>query len=178
MVSPSTIDRETALSDLLAGILTQFGGAIEFWTLVCLAQRELGDPVLFVDRQWSDLREKIQELRARLSGGEQELSEAVLDQVAKLSHVSAEVREIFDFFINAISVAQKDLDAAVIKLAHVWQDVRMRVWLLGTLILLPSPPSLSTEKEAYYQAILDGLFDQFMAARATPDLHERNGKLA
>ncbi|MCE9530803.1 MAG: hypothetical protein K8T89_06735, partial [Planctomycetes bacterium] len=70
MASNLMPQHEAALSDLLSGIITQFGGAVEFWTLVCLSQRELGDPALFIDRQASSLREQIQELRAKLSEGE------------------------------------------------------------------------------------------------------------
>ena len=148
MVMP-TSEREAVLSDLLEGIVVQCGGAVEFWTLVCLSRRQLGDPTLFVDRQWMSLREQIQELRERLQDGENELSEPVLEQIAKLLKASAELREVFDFFINADSVAQKDLEAATMKLAQIWRDMRMRVWLLGTLIPLPEPPTLSMEKEAY-----------------------------
>jgi hypothetical protein len=177
MVSTLTTRQETAVGELLAGLLMQFGGAIEFWTLVCLSERELGDPTVFVDRQWNGLREQLQELRARLSEGESEPSDAALEQVAKLSKACAELREVFDYFLNAAAIAQSDLEAAVVRLAQIWQDVRMRVWLLGALIPLPEGPSLSMEKEAYYQSILDRLFDQFMAARTASELHERNGKM-
>ena len=175
MVATLSPQQETTISGTLTGMLVRFGGAIEFWTLVCLSQREIGDPETFIDRQWSNLREQIQELRARLNDGEFEPSEAVLEQIVKLGKVSAELREVFDYFIHAASVPQAELEAAVMKLAHIWQDVRMRVWLLGALIPLPLPPALSLEKEAYYQAILDGLFDQFVAARSAGESHERNG---
>jgi len=176
MVSQMTPQRESVLGELLTGIITQFGGAIEFWTLVCLSQSELGNPKIFVDRQWIDLRERIQELRERLSEADHESSPAAQEQVAKLASVAAEVREVFDYFIDVTSVTQKDLEAAVLKLAHIWQDVRMRIWLLGALIPLSQPPALSLEKEAYYQNILDALFDQFMTLRtAASDAHERNG---
>ena len=167
--------QESAIGETLTGILVQFGGAIEFWTLVCLSQHELGDPANFIDQQWSSLREQLQQLRGQLNEGEFEPSEAVFEQIGKLGKVSAELREVFDYFINAVSVPQEELEAAVMKLAHIWQDVRMRIWLLGALIPLPSPPALSTEKEAYYQSILDGLFDHFVAARALGDSYERNG---
>jgi len=176
MVSQMTPQRESVLGELLTGIITQFGGAIESWTLVGLSQSELGNPKIFVDRQWIDLRERIQELRERLSEADHESSPAAQEQVAKLASVAAEVREVFDYFIDVTSVTQKDLEAAVLKLAHIWQDVRMRIWLLGALIPLSQPPALSLEKEAYYQNILDALFDQFMTLRtAASDAHERNG---
>jgi len=176
MVANST--HESALGELLSGIITQFGGAIEFWTLVCISQRELGDPVAFIDRQSNSMREQIQELRARLSLGEPEPSDAVMEQAAKLARVSAELREVFDYFIQNHVISQKDLEAAVMRLAQIWQDVRMRVWLLGALIPLASPPALTLEQEAYYQSILDNLFDQFIGSRASAsgDGHDRNGK--
>jgi hypothetical protein len=176
MLTHLTAQRESALGELLSGLITQFGGAIEFWTLVCLSQRELGNPTIFVDRQWISLRERIQEFRERLAEDDYDSSPAVQEQVAKLASVAAELREVFNSFIDVRSISQKDLEAAVLKLAHIWQDVRMRIWLLGTLIPLAQPPALSMEQEAYYQTILDALFDQFMALRAAAaDAHERNG---
>jgi hypothetical protein len=177
MLATITTEQETAVGETLSGILVQFGGAIEFWTLVCLSQNEFGDPAAFIDRQWNSLRERTQELRGLLSESDFEPSDAVFEQIGKLGKVSADLREVFDYFINAASVPQKELEAAVMRLAHIWQEVRMRVWLLGALISLPSPPALSMEKEAYYQATLDGLFDQFVMTHATGDIHERNGKI-
>jgi len=175
---PPVSEREAVLSDLLAGIVARVAGSIESWTLVCLARRELGDPTEFIDRQWMDLREQIQKTRSALQDGENSASEPVLEQVAKLLKISAELRETFDFFINANRVAEKELEAAIVKLAQIWQDVRMRVWLLGALIPLPDLTALPTETEASYQTILDGLFDQFLAARAPANGagHKRNGK--
>jgi hypothetical protein len=171
-------EREAVLSDLLSGIVARVAGSIESWTLVCLARRELGDPTEFIDRQWMDLREQIQKTRAALQDGEESPSEPVLEQVAKLLKISAELRETFDFFINANRVSEKDLEAAILKLAQIWQDVRMRVWLLGALIPLAQPPALSTEEEADCQTTLDGLFDQFLASRTPTNGagHKRNGK--
>jgi hypothetical protein len=177
MLATLTNQQESTIGDTLSDILVRFGGAIEFWTVVCLSQRELGDPIRFVDSQWSDLRERLQELRGQLNSDEFEPSEAAFEQIAKLGKVSAELREVFDYFINVASISQFDLEASVMKLAQIWQEVRMRVWLLGALIPLPSPPVLSMEKEAYYQSILDGLFDQFMTARAASEAYRRNGKV-
>ena len=66
---------------------------------------------------------------------------AVFEQVVKLARSIDELREAFDFFINAESTRQSDLEGAVMRLAQLWQDVRKRVWLLGTLLLLPEPPA-------------------------------------
>jgi len=171
-----TNEQESAISQTLTDLLVRFGGAIEYWTMVCLTQPELGNPASFIDQQWSDLREQLQALRMQLNDGDFEPSEAALEQVAKLAKVCVDLRDAFDSFMNAPDLSQKELEAAVMKLAQTWQDVRMRVWLLGALIPLPSPPSLSMEKEAYYQSILDGLFDRFIAARIPDDVHQRNGK--
>lgn len=171
-----TNEQETTIGQTLTDLLVRFGGAIEYWTMVCLTRRELGNPALFIDRQWNDLRDQLQELRAQLNDGDFEPSGAVYEQIAKLAKVCVDLRDLFDSFMNAHELSQKDLEAAVIKLAQIWQDVRMRVWLLGALIPLPSPPALSMEKEAYYQSILDGLFDRFMATRIPDDLHLRNGR--
>jgi hypothetical protein len=178
LLLPPVGEREAALTDLLSGIVVRFGASIEFWTLVCLARHELGDPTAFIDRQWIDLRDQVQKTRESLQEGENSPSQAVLEQVAKLLKITAELRETFDFFINANRVAEKELEAAIMKLAHIWQDVRMRVWLLGALILLPQPPALPTEKEADCQTTLDSLFDQFLAARTLTNgaAHQRNGK--
>jgi hypothetical protein len=177
MVTSLPPQSESAVGELLMGIVTRFGGALEFWTLVCLSRNELGNPTQFVDRQWSNLLESIQELRSRLAERDYEPPPTVQEQIAKLIGVSAELREVFDHFIAVATVSQKDLEASVLRLAHVWQEVRMRVWLLGTLIPLPQAPVLSMEREAYYQGILDGLIDQFLAARhALSEGHERNGK--
>lgn len=171
-----TNEQETTIGQTLTDLLVRFGGAIEYWTMVCLTRRELGNPALFINRQWNDLRDQLQELRAQLNDGDFEPSGAVYEQIAKLAKVCVDLRDLFDSFMNAHELSQKDLEAAVIKFAQIWQDVRMRVWLLGALIPLPSPPALSMEKEAYYQSILDGLFDRFMATRIPDDLHLRNGR--
>lgn len=171
-------EHEARLGELLNDILARFAGAIEFWTLVCLTQRDLGDPRLFIDQQSMGLLEQIQALRQGLYDEDYEPSEAVIEQVVKLNKVGVELRDLFDFFITANRASQRDLEAAVMKLAQIWQDVRMRVWLLGAVIPLAEPPALPMEKEAFYQSILDGLFDQFLTARASiADIHERNGKV-
>jgi len=172
--APLTTQHETDLEDLLTAIMTHFGGAIDFWPLVCLSRHELGDPVPFIDCQRISLNERIQELRARLTLEEQEPSEAVLEQLAKLSRMAAELREVFDYFANAHRVSQGDLETAVMKLRQLWQDVCKRLWLLGALIPLPRPPRLTLEREEHLQAVLDGLFDQFLAARTAPP--SANGK--
>lgn len=178
MYALPTVEHQAALDDLFEGLLVRFGGSVEFWPLVCLSQRETGDATPFVDRQWCSLRDLIQELRSRLTDDAFEPSEMVLEQVAKLSRATAEVREAFDFFINFATVPQKELEGAVLKLAQIWHDVRKRIWLLGALLPLAEPTTLASEKEAYFQGILDRLFDQFLAARAMPgsELHLRNGK--
>lgn len=176
MVSTLSAHHETTFGELLNGIIIRVGGAIEFWTLVCLSQRELGNPTAFVDRHWCELRDQVQELRSRLAESDYEPPPLVQEQVAKLASVAAELREVFDYFIFAATVPQKDLEGAVLRLSTIWQDVRMRAWLLGTLIPLDRPPALSLEKETYYQGVLDALFDQFMAARAeSNEFHGLNG---
>jgi hypothetical protein len=169
--------QEAEVAELLAGVLNQFGGAIDLWTVVCVSQRELGGAREFVERQWISLQERVQQLRFCLSAGPYEPSVVVLEQVAKLARSSAELRETFDFFIN-VDVARRDLEAAVLRLAQLWHEVRRRIWLVGALIPLPEPPRLSLEKEAYFQQALDQLFDQFLVSRAPPvgDAHARNGK--
>jgi len=177
MVQSLTTTHESALEELLTAIMTQFGGAIDFWPLVCLSKGELGDPVPFIDSQWMSLRDRIQELRARLTQHEYEPSEAVLEQLVKLSRMSAELREVFDYFVNAQAVAQRDLEGAVMKLRALWHDVRMRLWLLGALIPLDRLPILTLERELHFESVLDGLFDQFLTARAAPaEAYKTNGR--
>jgi hypothetical protein len=49
----------------------------------------------------------------------------------------------------------------------------MRIALLSVLLPLPAPiPSLTSEQESYYQAILDGLYDRLVAARPKSVLGE------
>lgn len=138
---------------------------------------ELGDSEAFVDRQCMHLREQVQRLRRQLQAQPWEPSDAVLEQVIKLLRACAELREVFDYFIHSAKVPLQDLEAAVMKLSQIWQDAQMRVWLIGALIFMPRPPALSSEKEAYYQTILDGLFDQFLMVRSSSNGHARNGKM-
>lgn len=177
MVADPTTERERKLGQILAELLGHFSQAIEFWPPVCLNKQELGDPAHFIDREWTGLREQIQQLRIVLAEEDAPESTLVHEQIAKLAKDSTDLREVFDYFLNAERVSPSDLEAAVFKLAHLWHDSRMRLWLVGTLIPLQQPPSLSLEKEAYFQSILDRLFDQFVTTNHIGDIHERNGSL-
>ena len=166
--------REAAIHELLSRLVIRFGGAVEFWTVVCLSQRDLGDPGLYVAEQWQELYSDMQTLRSLIGQGENP-SHLVQEQVMKLIKTCTDLRDVFDQFLDCGSVPLKDLELAVHRLDSIWHEVKLRVSFLAALIPLPPPlPRLSSEQDAYYQAILDGMFDRFATARPI-SLSERNG---
>lgn len=154
-----------SIEQLLGGLITRFGGAIEFWTVACLSQSELGDPGPFIDIQWSSLLEDLQTIR-RNCRRTASIHRRWFRNNSQNFRNPADLREVFDHFIHLMSASDKELEVAVLRLSQLWEDFRMRIALLGVLLPLPSPvPMLNSEHEAYYQGILDGLFDRLEAAR-------------
>lgn len=159
-----TPEQQAALLTLLKGIITRWGGAIEFWTVACLTQRELGDPNLFVDSQWANLRDDVQKLRMLIAEDE-EPAEILQEQLVKLNRLCADLREVFDLFIRFSEILESELETSVLRLGQLWDEVRMRANLIAMLLPLPELPGLSAEQEAYFQGVLDGLYDRFHAVR-------------
>jgi hypothetical protein len=155
----------TRLADLLTRLVAGFGGAIEFWTVVCISQRDLGDPEQFIHEQWNALFSDLQEVRRSI--GEADIPTPVVhEQVMKLIKNCTDLREVFDLFLAAQEVSLEELERGVLRLDAIWQDVRTRVAFVAALIPLPSPlPRLTSEQETYYQSILDSLFDRLAALR-------------
>jgi hypothetical protein len=162
---PPNATSESSLHDLLGRVVGRFGGAIEFWTVVCLSRRELGDPEPFVAEQWNDLYSEVHQIRSLI--GEADVpSPVVQEQVAKLTKTGSDLREGFDWFLDCGNVSLPELERAVVRLGSIWHEVRLRVAFLAALIPLPAPlPHLTAEQEAYYQSILDSLFDKLAGAR-------------
>lgn len=162
---PPNATLESRLHDLLSRVIDRFGGAIEFWTVVCLSRKELGDPDQFVAEKWNDLYSEVHRLRSLV--GEAEVPPPVVqEQVAKLTKTCTDLREVFDSFLDCGNLSLPELERAVVRLGSIWHEARIRVAFLAALIPLPAPlPHLTSEQEAYYQSILDSLFDKLAAAR-------------
>lgn len=158
---------ESRLDDLLGRVVDRFGGAIEYWTVVCLSGKELGNPEPFVAEQWSELYSEVHQIRSLFSEADVP-SPVVQEQVAKLTKTCTDLREVFDLLLNADYVPLPELERAVIRLGSIWHEVRLRIAFLSALIPLPIPqPHLTSEQEAYYQSILDSLFDKLAARPMT-----------
>lgn len=160
-------EQEDPIRRILRGIVTRFGGAIEFWTVACLSQEELGAPGPFVELQWGGMVDDVHALRSALADQGYDPHPAVQEQFAKLTKTCSDIREVFDAFICFTTLPRREVEQAVVRLGQLWDDVRLRVGFLGVLLPLRSPLGelLTTEQENYYQNTLDGLYDQFEAAR-------------
>ena len=133
--------------------------------MACLSDGELGDSSGYVEARFAELLGDVRGLRAAVAAGGPP-PQVVSAQVGRLEQSCGDLREIFDAFLGFPAVEPEDLERAVMRLAGVWREVRLRVALVGAFAPLPAPlPGLTSEQEAYYQGILDGLFDRF-AARA------------
>lgn len=153
------------LRQLFRSLLARYAGAIEFWTVVCLSRGDLGDPADLIDAQWALFRQDIQDLREALAGLPVEPPPVVQDQVARLIGLAAELRDVFNVLLDHPTRARKDVEAAVLKLGALWQELRVRVALAAATVPLRAPlPAVTSEQEAYFQGILDGLFDRFTGA--------------
>ena len=154
------------LRALIPRLLTRFGDSIEFWTVACLSQRELGDPKPFLNEQWDILWETIQELRAELASRNSSAHPALHEQVAKLCKTASDLRDIFEVLAEYTTVAVPVLESSLLKLNNLWGEWRNRVALVAALLPLSSPlPTLNSDQEGFYQDALDGLFDRFYSAR-------------
>ncbi len=157
---------ESEIRNTVERILTQFAGAIEFWTVNCISRSNLGDPVHTINEQWEQIGSQIQYLRS-LVNQDLAISEIVHDQIAKLTNDWSTLRQIFEVLIDGIRVPLSELEQAVIKLRLLWEDVQMRLALIAAFIPLTPPlPALTSAQENYYKNILDRLYDQFLALRS------------
>ena len=153
---------EDQLRAMLNQLLLSFAGAIEYWTVACLSQGDLGDPREFVDAQWATLMNEVHETRVLISKWPHQPPEVVHEQLAGLLSECSDLREIFETFLQSEEAEPEQTESAVSKLSILWKNVRLRVALLAAMLPLPSPlPGVSLEKEVYYQRILDELFDRF-----------------
>lgn len=163
---------EDQLRQTLNQLLLGFAGAIEYWTVACLSQGDLGDPREFVDTQWASLMNEVHETRVLIAKWPHEPPEVVHEQLTGLMTACSDLREIFETFLQAPECGPEPTEAAVSGLGRVWREVRLRVSLMTAMLPLHAPlPGISLEKEAYYQRILDELFDRFESmANDTPGL--------
>jgi hypothetical protein len=153
---------EDRLRHLLQSIIMRMGGAIEFWTVACMTRGELGNPQQFIDTQWNALFNEVHELRALLGELPVEPSPVVHEQIAKMARICSDLRDVFDTLLRTTDSDQNEIEIAVTKLSQLWKEIRLRVSLLAATIPLPAPlPGITLEQEAYYQSILDDLFDRF-----------------
>jgi hypothetical protein len=157
---------EDHLRHLLSSIVNRYGGAIEFWTVACLSQGDLGDPRGFIDTQWEHLYGELQEFRRRLAELPHDPPPVVHEQVAKLMKLGNDLREVFETFLRYAALAPEEIEVAVLKLGFLWKELQLRVSLAAAMIPLPAPlPKITNEQQTYYQNILDHLFDQFTMAQ-------------
>lgn len=153
---------EDQLRTTLNQLLLRFAGAIEYWTVACLSQGDLGDPREFVDSQWAELMNDMHEIRVLVSQWPHQPPEVVHEQIAGLMTECSDLRDVFEIFLMAEEIDPEQTEAAVAKLSALWKNARLRVALMAAMLPLPSPlPKISLEKESYYQGILDELFDRF-----------------
>lgn len=156
---------EDYLRHLLNSMISRYGGAIEFWTVACLSQGDLGDPREFIDTQWEHLYEEVQEFRRLLTQLPHDPPAVVHEQVAKLMKLIVDLREVFEVLLHYANLPHEELEVAVLKLGYLWKELRLRVSLAAAMIPLPAPlPTISTEQQTYYQGLLDQLFDKFTTA--------------
>jgi hypothetical protein len=164
---PVESPQATRIRALLERLLTRFGGAVEFWTVTCLSQRELGDPRPFLADQWEHLWQTVQELRADIS--QLETSHPSLnEQIAGFGQSCVDLREVFDTLADFTSLPVTELEGALLRLNRLHTEWKLRIALVGTLVPLKTPlPRWTSEQESFYQHSLDSLFDRFYAARQT-----------
>jgi len=156
---------EDRLRHLLQSLLTRFGGAVEFWTVACTSRGDLGDPNQSVDAQWAALFTDVHDVRVLLAELPYEPQPVVHEQVARLMNLCSDLRDLFDTFLRVEAADPDRAEAAVARLANLWKEARLRVALLAATLPLSAPlPGITLEQEAYYQGILDGLFDRLTAA--------------
>jgi hypothetical protein len=153
---------------LLERLLSRFGNAIEFWTISCLSQRELGDPRPFINDQWDDLWRCLQNLRLALAERDGDLHPVLQDQLAKLARASADLRDVFEVLADFAIVPVSELESALMQLAALWEEWKLRITLVGSILPLSAPlPSVTSEQEMFHRQNLDTLFDRFYSARQT-----------
>ena len=92
---------EDQLRQTLNQLLLGFAGAIEYWTVACLSQGDLGDPREFVDTQWASLMNEVHETRVLIAKWPHEPPEVVHEQLAGLMTACSDLREIFETFLQA-----------------------------------------------------------------------------
>jgi hypothetical protein len=157
---------EEHLRHLLSSLINRFGGAIEFWTVACLSQNDLGDPRGFIDGQWEHLYAELQEFRRLLPQLPHDPPPVVHEQVAKLMKLGNDLREVFEVFLRFATVPPEEIEVASLKLGFLWRELQLRVSLSAAMIPLAAPlPGITNEQRDYYQGILDHLFDRFTAAQ-------------
>lgn len=159
---------ESELRNLIERLLVRFGDSIEFWTIACLTQQDLGNPRQFIAEQWDSLSRTVQELRNQIATLNSSAHPALNEQLAKLGMATADLQNIFDVLANYREVPIQELEAVIHKLNILWSDWKNRLTLISALVPLRAPlPGLSSEQEVFYQHALDSLFDRFYSSRQT-----------
>jgi hypothetical protein len=166
LVSGLNLAKQEEIRDALIDILERFGRAIEFWSVACLAQSDLGHPRKVINDQWESILARIQQLRHRLSDADF-ISPAVHEQISKLQKTADDLLDVFGVLMDFKKVPMQELESATLKLQGVWADARQRITFLGAILpLRGSLPNLSLEQERYYRQLLDSLFDRFVSSTA------------
>jgi hypothetical protein len=159
---------EDRLRQLFQDLIARYAGAIEYWTVACASRDDLGDPAEFVEGQWAQLHQTLHEVRFALSELRDEPAPVVDEQVAKLFKLSADLRDLFAVLVQYQDRPPEKVEQAVLKLGFLWKELRLRIALAAAAVPLPDPlPGITSEQEAHYQRVLDGLFDRFAATDVT-----------
>jgi hypothetical protein len=147
---------------LLSRLVDRLGGALDFWTLVCL-QPIVPDPRRFLLENSDKLQSLVVVAQMILAEAHLANEAPIAGLIERLTGACQELRRVFLVLEQFRGLSSEELGTETRALASTYKEIIESVRLLGeTLDLeLACWQGRTPEREAYYQSILDYLFERF-----------------
>jgi hypothetical protein len=154
------------LDRLLSKLTGSVHGAVDSWTLVCLGEFHMNRRD-FILKQTDIMKALVTVTRTVLAEANLGYKEPISGQLNNLSAACQKLEDAFLVLAECRSISREEIGAAVQALTGVYAELPEVIRQLGQATSCPISfwNDWTPQREAYYQGILDRLFDQFSQVR-------------
>jgi hypothetical protein len=157
-------NERTTLDQALGHLSGRLNGAIDFWTLVCLGQFP-PDPQGFIRKYGAELAAAVESLGVQLARPNLDRDAHIHDWFTQISAGCQQFQEAYLILAQFREVPLSEVQRAAETVGRIYADLQEWIRQLGTYLGVPlsyrKDGPKKSEREAYYQQMLNRLFDLF-----------------